>query len=69
MFRDDEVLHFVFEQAHGVDGIGSVQAIQVLNCLGAPIVPRLIDEYMDASAEERTKFASVLITTSSPANR
>jgi hypothetical protein len=62
LFDDDRLLRFVLEHTCAPEGVGSVQALQILLCLGAPVVPRIIQAYMEAGPEERPRFSQVLIT-------
>ncbi len=62
LFDDDLLLRFVLEHTCAPAGMGSVQALQILLSLGAPVVGRLIQAYMEASPEERPRLSQVLIT-------
>jgi hypothetical protein len=62
LFEDDLMLRFVIEHTCAPEGMGSVQALQILLCLGAPVVPRIIQAYMEASPEDRPRLSQVLIT-------
>jgi hypothetical protein len=61
LLRSDEMLAFVLEGTASDSGIGNLKATEVLLCVGASIVPRLLEAHAQSDAEMRSHISAVLI--------
>ncbi len=61
LLRSDEMLAFVLEGTASDSGIGNLKATEVFLCVGASIVPRLLEAHAQSDAEMRSHISAVLI--------
>jgi HEAT repeat protein len=61
LLRSDEMLGFVLEGTASDSGIGNLKATEVLLCVGASIVPRLLEVHAQSEPEMRSHISAVLI--------
>jgi HEAT repeat protein len=61
LLRSDEMLAFVLEGTGSASAIGNLKATEVLLCVGAPIVPRLLEVHTTSDTDIRSHISSVLI--------